>query len=149
MDLAELEATLPNGFHDAILETLAIDFNRNVATLSMSLWIGLLEPTVPQAGRTPVMRRCRLSLDGLAFLAIDPPRQLVSPEGGVNVSGESLSALSDVNLPPVAKDVFVYAFYACDWNSLIYVAAREVVLDWMESEEDAWSNARVRDSLDE
>jgi hypothetical protein len=38
MTWAELERLLPNGFHDARLDGIAIDYRRRTATFVLELW---------------------------------------------------------------------------------------------------------------
>jgi hypothetical protein len=40
MTLDELAVSLPNGFHDAELKTLALDYERREARLVLDLWSG-------------------------------------------------------------------------------------------------------------
>jgi len=143
MNLSDIEATLRNGLHDAILESVKIDYDASTVTLAMRVWIGLLEPSKPLSGRSPVMRRATLRLTGLSYFVIEPPQQLVDTEGGVSVSGDD--GESEHPLPALPPDSFRYRFFASDWNSFIHLGARDVRLDWDESEETAWERAKAEE----
>ncbi|WP_394822943.1 hypothetical protein [Pendulispora albinea] len=146
MNIIELEAGLPNGFHDATLEKLEIDYQKSVVYILMKLWIGLL-PSKPFLGSTPVMRRANLSFERLVYCVVEPPEQLGdSDHEELDVSGcENVPENPNVRLPTVAEGVFRYAFYVSDWNSFIHIAARTVGVTWLESEESAWSRAKEQD----
>ena len=148
MRLSKLATTLPNGFHDAVLDSISINYCERIAKLSMRLWIGLLEPQRPAGGRAPVLRRGVLHLTELDYCAIEPPEQVVDDSDGVSVSGDDEPDVSGAELPRVDESSFVYGFYATDWNTFIYVAARDASINWQETEEEAWRRAKEEDGDD-
>jgi len=40
MNLEDIENGLPNGFHDAFLQRVIIDYAKREATLNVSVWVG-------------------------------------------------------------------------------------------------------------
>ena len=141
MNVFDVEATLPHGFHDAVLERIHINYTDCVADLTLQLWIGLVDPLPARVGREPVMRRALLSLAGLVYAMIDPPRTSASPAGGINVES---AVESNGNLSGVPEGCFRFRLFASDWNSSIEVVARDARLQWIEAEESEWSSARRR-----
>src|ERR1700722_316639 len=64
MNLAEIEAGLPWGLHDAYLEGIEIDWLTSTACLLVR---------VMMTERQDQDQRARITVSGLAFCAIDPP----------------------------------------------------------------------------
>jgi hypothetical protein len=142
MPIPEIEASLPHGFHDAVLVRIDVDYAASTATLTLQLWIGLLDQQPGQPGRGPVMRRAALEFGGLAYCAIEPPQTSVSPAGGLNVDGANGPRVTTGNAPALPDGCSFFSLYAGDWNSSIDIAAREARFQWLESEASAWSNAQ-------
>ena len=123
MTLDELAATLPNGFHDAHVAGVHIDYTSRVMTLDVDLWIG--SDSEPEA-RRPV----RLVLNGLQFCVIEPP--------DTNYDYASAKALwtsdvveppSHVKLPtPRDPNAFIGSFFVNQWNAFIHLAATDASL---------------------
>lgn len=140
MNLEDIETSLRNGFHDAVLEGIDIDYLQERAHFRISIWDGLL-PATGRDGRAPVMRRAVLSFSGLAYCAIEPPEALVDTSDGVNVCGTAGEVCRPNGRFPTGT--FSYTFFATDWNSRVHVAAKDAELAWLESSEEAWSRARL------
>jgi hypothetical protein len=68
MTLAEVEATLPNGFHDAEIMELTWNYQINSASFIMQLWVA--EKTDLSL---EVYRAARLDVKDIVFIAMDPP----------------------------------------------------------------------------
>jgi hypothetical protein len=68
MTLTEIEANLPNGFHDAEIEELIWNYRADSASFTMKLW-------VPEATDRDIeiYRLGRLDVRDIVFMAIDPP----------------------------------------------------------------------------
>ena len=132
MKFQDVEARLPNGFHDAKLKSTSIDYVERVLKIQMELLVGTPDSEDPEE-----YRNATLSVTGLLFCAVDPPDvryPFAEGHSPVWVSGDDqwpkkldglLSSLR-ANIPG-----FTYQrFFAVDWNSFIYVAGRDVELIW-------------------
>jgi hypothetical protein len=94
--LADLAASLPWGLHDALLESIEIDWLHPCATLMVRVMI---------TERQDLDRRCKVTVGGLVFCSIDPPEidparhyEPVPPEGlwiGENVEATPTDPLQD------------------------------------------------------
>lgn len=132
MNISDLEASLPNGFHDADLQSISINYARREATFSIRVWVGSEEPSPSDAGRTPIMRESVLIVRELEVLLILPPKTLSVTEGRVLDVGGYLGVPSqDVHLPPLPPDAFVYSFYVSNWDNFIVFAAHDADLRWV------------------
>jgi hypothetical protein len=134
MTFEEFDHELPNGFHDAKLHDLSIDYVRGSAVLRMELDFG-----DPDGLKTEDYKDGILRVSGLCFCSIDPPSHdhPYIPDGApLNVSGDpakpdrfpSLEELSRT-LPP---GVSCYRFYVNEWNSFINIAAKDVQISWVD-----------------
>jgi hypothetical protein len=133
--LKEIENTLLNGFHDALLEGLSIDFAARSATMDIELWVGSLESSA-EAERE-ARRKARLSLDDIIYLVIDPPdsKYLSLEKGSLWIDGgihhEERSPSLPVPMECLPNDAFTRWFFVKDWNSFIYLAARGATFEWL------------------
>jgi hypothetical protein len=134
MTFKELENELPNGFHDAELQEMRIDYVGGSITLRMSFWIGSMAAPNREEHRLGELR-----ITGLYFCVIDPPDpngRYVPDGGALSVSGDpakpdtcpALEGLSRT-LPP---GVACYRFFVHEWNSFINIAAKDVQVCWIE-----------------
>ncbi len=137
MRFEELDNKLPNGFHDAKLHDLKIDYLRGTVVLRMALDFGN-----PNGPKQTDYRIGELRVSGLSFCSIDAPDPGYNylPHGSaLNISGDmakvdtfpELEELSGT-LPP---GVSCYRFFVNEWNSFIYIAAKDAQIFWIEQEE--------------
>ncbi len=84
MTLFEMEDQFPNGFHDAQLNYIHIDYETRSALLGISVDFSNIEQT-----REIEYRKIELTVAGLSSLTIDGPVEYKSSEwkGGRSVSG--------------------------------------------------------------
>jgi len=132
MTLDEIAATLPNGFHDAELQTVAIDYPTSEARLILDLWIGDMGGT--EAERESY-RLAEVTLSGLAFWISEPPdaRYPYSDIGAHRIdigSVDTLKSKRPAELPPAPIGTFTNWIYVTDWNAFIYFAAKRASLEW-------------------
>ena len=133
MTIEEIEQTLPNGFHDASLEKLNVDYDKREAKLEILVDVG--DPESPREELKETNRKGILTLSGLLFCVIEPPdsRYPYQKAKGLWLSGTGLveSAKLSTKLPePLPKGVFANYFFVRDWNSFIIVAAADARFDW-------------------
>jgi len=133
MTLAELEETLPNGFHDAVLLSVSVDHKKRIAKLELSIWTGDLhskDESIREAYRT-----AELTITGLAFFSVEPP----DPEypyagdattiggfvwGGETVVPAELTAL----VKSLPEDTFYNNTFVFNWNSFLHIAGKNAEL---------------------
>jgi hypothetical protein len=142
MTLEELDDRLPNGFHDAKLVSLSLDYVTRSATLHIGLHVGTPDSLDPEEYKIAILR-----VTGLCFCTVELPcpGEPFLPDGSpVNVSGypedpksfekvnESLTKINGLlaKCPPGA---WCYRFFSHDWNSFIHIAGTSVELLWREA----------------
>ena len=128
--LAELDRSLPNGFHDAEVGSCVLDFVARTATFELQIWIGDRDALL--ASERELYRAARLVVTGLAFCQFEPPDPnypfLESRPLRVDLSDSDPSNRAIRALP---EGVFSGRFYVSNWNAFIQLAGREAELLWM------------------
>ena len=138
MKIEDIEKTLPNGFHDAILQRLNIDYINKIIEFDLKIWIGDL------ASKNEVTReeyrKMRLTLKGFTFFIIEKPDHtypFASCEE-LTIDMGRLSSLKDskylenliLTLPEKALS---YWIFVSQWNSFIYFSALDAEYEWIDS----------------
>jgi len=133
--LDELDVILPNGFHDAQILTIEIDYLGGSARFRMSLLVGSPDDPAPERDRR---QEATLSVTGLCFCSIEAPdpRYPFIPNGEpVMASGDPAKPDHLPSLPALAtkcpEGTWCYRFFVDDWNAFIYLAARHAEIDWI------------------
>jgi hypothetical protein len=128
MNLKELERTLPNGLHDAMLRKLSLDYVR----LELSLDVDL-DVSVPE-GAGGATRRALISLSHVAFCVITHARgdrpYLETPACIGAHAMEDLQSLP-ADLPPIPDGHFGYLIEDSFATFSIFLAAIEARLEWL------------------
>jgi hypothetical protein len=130
MSLAEVEASLPWGLHDAYLEGIEIDWLASTATLRVR---------VMMTRRQDQDQRAKITVNGLAFCAMDPPDPGRQNKGSAAAGGLWLNAgegpandAARERLPAVPDGCFLHWLFVNQWNSFIHISGREAHLEWLE-----------------
>jgi hypothetical protein len=130
----ELELELPNGFHDAEIRGIALDYLARTAILSMNMLSGV---GTPDNENLNIYRRATVRIAGLLLFFVEPPHPkynfLLDGEP-LSVSGDSVRAGQnsemDCLLPALPQNSTVYRFFLDEWNSFVYLAAEGVEFLW-------------------
>jgi hypothetical protein len=135
MTLDELDHALPNGFHDADILSLELDYVAATAKLHLSLLVGWPEDPDPER---QAYQEAMLIIAGLCFCSIEPPSPAYPflPDGKpINVSGDPAEPADFPSLPELAAKLPVGSW--CYRLELIYSycgAGRQAYLDWRQTE---------------
>lgn len=134
MKLEDIEKSLPNGFHDAFLKNINIDYMKREVQLDLDIWIGDLASDNVETREA--YRSGQLKVYDLMYCAIEAPskeypyqktEKLRITAGPLKKSNEK----KVMPLPlPVPKDIFVYWFFVAKWNSFIQIAAKDAKFTW-------------------
>lgn len=132
MTFEELSETLPNGFHDAKIRTINLDFVASSILIGMNVQVGL--PDSPnrneyRAGTLVLVAPC------LFFVEPPDPRYPFVPHGSpLNIDEDSVKPGQneelDRLLPVLPPNASPYRFFLEEWNSFLYLAAGDVVFSW-------------------
>jgi hypothetical protein len=134
MTLEELADTLPNGFHDAQVSGISLDYLKREASFTLDIWVG--DSSSQNERAREAYRSAELKLSGLLYCAIEPPDASYpyAESGKLWVDAGALESADfrpSVQLPESLPDgAFACWFFVQGWNSFIYVGAMEASLEW-------------------
>jgi hypothetical protein len=134
MTVHEIAASLSNGFHDAFLKRIGVDYIRQTACLHFEVCVG--EPTGADQEAREAYRAGVLTLSGLLWCSVDAPDQehLIETANGHGIGLVPEANTLDYGTWP--KEPFPPgACLACfgfsqEWSSFISVAARDATWEW-------------------
>jgi hypothetical protein len=136
MTFDELDQNYPNGFDDAEITFLTLNYRDRIAILELSL-----RGNSPEGPKSQEYGRAVLKLHEFYYLSIEPPDQdhLSRPwRSKITVDGLPEDSqdfpLYEYLKPRLAQDGFCCRFFVHDWNSFIHVAAKTAEFSWVENE---------------
>jgi hypothetical protein len=126
MTFEELDQRFPNGFHDAEISRVAVDYENRTVTLTMDL-----RGNLPESENAHEYRRAFLTASDFYYFSIEAPHvdHLSYRRGSkITVAGYSedetqFPAFRQV-MPTLPVGAFCCRFYVHDWNSFIHIAAK-------------------------
>jgi hypothetical protein len=127
--LAEINRTLPNGFHDSEVRSCKLDFVARTAAFEIDVWVGDLD-TPTRDGRE-LYRAGLLVVSGLAFCQVDAPDPTYPYQDAAPIRidlSEPDRAIPAIRALPPA--IFVGRFYVSNWNAFIHLAGCDAKLSW-------------------
>lgn len=130
MTIEEIANTLPNGFHDAQIKGIGINYIEREVTMDLELWV-----SDSVKDNSEDYREADMKLLGLLFLVMEPPdpRYDFQEKKPLWVDAMPLEASKSTatQLPVVLPEkAFTYSFFVHDWNAFIHVAAMDASLSW-------------------
>jgi hypothetical protein len=135
MTLDEIENLAPNGFHNAQLLSIELDYRNARAKLDLKLLAAWPEDPEPER---EAYQEATLAITGSCFCSIDPPHadSPFLPDGKpIWLAGHAADANDLPTLPDLMRKVpegaWSYQFYVNDWQSFIHIAARDAELTWI------------------
>jgi hypothetical protein len=130
VNLDDLAAELPNGFHDAVLRTFSSDPDGGRAEFILDVWIGDLQSA--EAAERERRSLARLELLGLAYLRCDDAEKRHPGHEGAPLQIDACAANDDAELArQVPQGGFAGRFFVTEWNGFIHFAAVEARLTWL------------------
>ena len=134
MRLEQLINSLPNGFHDAQLEGINIDYTSGMATLQMQLLIGGPDDRTHEDHEN--YKAAKLHLSGVLYFVIGAPdpnykygeSKALNIDAGI--ADEKSAPPTPIPLDQLPPDISAYWFFVSEWNSFIHLAAMDARLEW-------------------
>lgn len=134
MTFDQLEENLPNGFHDAKIEKISLDYAKRTANILMQLLTG-----TPDSAVQDEYRRAILNIGDFCYCVIEPPDPtypFMRSGAPINIAGyieDPETFPLDLLRRVMPKGVTCYRFFVHDWNAFIHIAAGEIQFSWLES----------------
>src|SRR6266542_3184494 len=122
--LEQLERSLPNGFHDAQIRRISLDYSRRTIVFDMSLWVGDIEST--DKAEREAYQFGILTVSEFDFCVIVPPdlQYPYQARKALTVSSGPGNPQHVPFLDDIPADAFAHWFFVREWNSFIYFVAR-------------------------
>jgi hypothetical protein len=127
MTFEELDAEFPNGFDDAQITNLTLDYQNRTATIQLNLRLNL-----PNGPNSQEYGRGVLIVRGFYYVLIEPPdiEHLFYPSGSkITVDGlsedETTFPLFERLKPTLPAGAFCCRLFVHDWNAFIRIAAKD------------------------
>lgn len=132
MTLEEVDSSLPNGLHDARIQSVSMDYERRVLAMRLSVWVGALEAPPPDRDRYSAGL---LEFHGIAVFALEPPR----PDSASRYPGalafswqrESRDSVGPQVGAFVSSEHLAYSLFIEDWLSSMVIVARGAGFQWL------------------
>jgi hypothetical protein len=135
MKIQEIEKKLPHGFHDAIIERIALDFSKRNAHVDLDIWVGNEESK--EFSEKEKHRKGYLDFIDFEYLAVEPPNEIDFYKRkkiidivhkDISKSNKFYYAMKE-NLP---EGYLLFCFYMWTQSSLICFIAKEVEFNWID-----------------
>jgi hypothetical protein len=132
MTFEELDQKFPNGFSDAEITGIIIDYGKRTATLQLNL-----RGNPPDSPKRDHYAPALLTARGIYYLSLDPPdpNHLFGPDrekitvDGLPEDPHEFPLFEDLKLKlPVGA--FCCRFFVHDWNSFIHIGAADANFSW-------------------
>ncbi len=134
LSFEELARDLPNGFHDAEIRGISLDYLTQAAVFSMNLLVGV---GTPDNKNLSLYRAATIKISGLLLFFIESPHpkyNFVLDGDPLSVSGDSVrvgqNREMDLLLPALPDNAWAYRFFLDEWNSFMYIAATSAEFSW-------------------
>ena len=128
--LEELENSLPNGFHDAEIQRICIDYQQRIMTIDMAVFVGDVDAPLE---KREAYREGALVISGLQFATIEPPdaRYPFSTPGASRIDACDMTKNLDPSLlQALPEGSFVRSFFVDDWNTFLHIAGLRAEIQW-------------------
>ncbi len=131
MKIEDIENNLPNGFHDAFIKNVNIDYSENIVTFNMEVL-----SNNPDIDKENNYKGGKLILKRVLYCAIEPPddNYLKKDLESLRIDAGTLDSLETkpmTTLPKtIPEDAFSHWFFVQQWNAFIYVAAFDADFFW-------------------
>jgi hypothetical protein len=119
----EVAERLPNGFHDAEVETIHFDYVQRTMQITLDVWIGSMDD-LPSTRES--YRRGVLTVSGLQYCAMDVPdeRYPFAKPHGLTID------LAEATEFQPADAAFACRLWVKEWNAFIHLSGVSAEFVW-------------------
>jgi hypothetical protein len=128
MNFNEIEKSLPNGFHDAKMESFYFNYARSEIKILLDIWVGS-----PQDKEK--YRSAELYIQNIDFCIMDIPDKNYpyQKKGALTIDAvPEQPKQSFLNLPPHKLGHFLFTIWVNEWNAFIRIAAEHMQIKWLQ-----------------
>jgi hypothetical protein len=131
MRIADIEAKLPNGFHDAKLIAIHRNLKDEITALDIEVLVGLPDENLEDRDR---FRSATLHFKETKIVIIDPP----DTESSLKFPGASAIVIAEDEVGTFPAELLAklsgkqhtYTIFVQDWLSNIRIAAADLEFEW-------------------
>jgi hypothetical protein len=131
MRIADIEAGLPNGFHDAMLVAIHRNLNDEITALDIKVLVGLPDEKVEDRDR---FRSATLNFKETKIVIIDPPDTESSFKfpgaAAIVITEDEVGSFPAELLAMLSDKQHTYTIFVQDWLSNIRIAAADLEFEW-------------------
>jgi hypothetical protein len=113
---------MPNGFHDAILLGVSVDYRESVLRMNLNWWTGHLDSEIEEVREA--YREGIFIVTGLQYFVVESPAKGSSVDEPSYVDGFKTrdSDIARASLPDLNGEASRYSLFVGEWNSFIHFA---------------------------
>lgn len=130
MTFEELEQTLPQGFHDAQLKSLSLDYVKKEIRIEIDFVVG-----VNLKSHSMEFRSAEVLVAEFDFCVMDIPDSSYPYQKKHSLWIDAVSGQpedSEVALPPHSRSHFLFSIWVDEWNGYMRIAAGDMNLKWLD-----------------
>jgi hypothetical protein len=131
MTLEQLEAQLPNGFHDAYLGELDWDFQRREVKVVLYVLVGNDEQPISERYKKSVLK-----FRGCALVVVEPAvaYRAIKSVRGLQIDRTEVSEIDRIAIREagylISAENFWLAWFVYEWNSRLIINAEDVSFEF-------------------
>lgn len=133
MTIFQIDQELPNGFHDALIHRITLDYQSDEVNIDISIWTGSMDSA--EDSEREQYSRGTLVLLQMKYFSIEQPGNRAAHDKLCNLRIDLCDDPERPNLPfPDQSGNFYGSFYVVRWNSFIHFSAKDARLDFFQTE---------------
>ena len=131
MSIEEVEKSLPNGLHDAVMRKHLVDYEKRTLELHIDVWVGDLDSKVEKDRE--LYKSGTLRFEGLEYFVIEPPSEvkvLFEPFSFSAGNPEVDKIKPSVILPETPEGTFLTFFFIYKLEAFMHICASKVEFNY-------------------
>ncbi len=127
MSIEEVEKTLPNGLHDAVIRRHVVDYEKRTLEFNIDVWVGDLGSTVE--GERERYNSGILRFEGLEYFVIEPPSEVkvLFEPFSISIGNPAVDRIKpSVILPEVPDGTFPTFFFIYKLEAFMHICSSKV-----------------------
>ncbi len=127
MSIEEVEKSLPNGLHDAVMRRHVVNYENRTLEFDIDIWVGNLDSDIEEERER--YKSGTLKFEGLEYFVLEPPSevQLVFEPFSFSAGNPEVDEIKpSVVLPTAPKGTFQTFFFIYKLEAFMHICAAEV-----------------------
>ena len=127
MSIEELEKSLPNGLHDAVMRRHVVNYEKRTLEFDIDIWVGNLDSNVEEERER--YKSGTLRFEGLEYFVIEPSSEvkLIFEPFSFSAGNPEVDKIKpSVILPVAPKGTFLTFFFIYKLEAFMHICASKV-----------------------